>query len=269
MFRKLFVLSLVLLLLFVSFTPAQAISYGTPDGNDHPNVGSMVVRVGSDYNQRCSGTLIDDNVFLTASHCTATLDSYLANHPGSQLLVTFDPVITSSSQYYTGVWHTNPAYFTALGSDDPGDVAVIVLDEVPAGISHASLPTEGLLDELKDEHILNKTLFTAVGYGSVRDTNRTAWQAILDNMERNQAEQSFLSLTGAWITLSMNLATGNGGTCYGDSGGPHFIHLDGVETDIVVAVTVTGDVNCKATDKDYRVDTEAARSFLSKYVTLP
>jgi secreted trypsin-like serine protease len=91
----------------------------------------------------------------------------------------------------------------------------------------------------------------------------------LDNGDRNRADQEFLSLTKAWLTNSMNLATGNGGTCYGDSGGPHFIHLDGVETNIVVSVTVTGDANCKATDKTYRVDTEAARSFLSDYVSLP
>jgi hypothetical protein len=67
----------------------------------------------------------------------------------------------------------------------------------------------------------------------------------------------------------MNLATGNGGTCYGDSGGPHFIHLNGIETDIVALITVTGDAVCKATDKDYRMDTESARTFLSNFVTLP
>ena len=69
--------------------------------------------------------------------------------------------------------------------------------------------------------------------------------------------------------LSMNLSTGNGGTCYGDSGGPHFIHLNGEETDIVVAVTVTGDANCLATDKDYRTDTPQAREFCPQFVTLP
>jgi hypothetical protein len=147
-------------------------------------------------------------------------------------------------------------------------VAVIVLDAAP-GIAHANLPTLGLLDELKKDHLLNDTLFTAVGYGTVRETNHTGWQGILDNLDRNRVDQEFLSLTGAWLTNSMNLATGNGGTCYGDSGGPHFIHLNGVETNIVVSVTVTGDANCKATDKTYRVDTEAARNFLKDYVTLP
>ena len=58
----------------------------------------------------------------------------------------------------------------------------------------------------------------------------------------------------------MNLATGNGGTCYGDSGGPHFLG------DVVVAVTVTGDAPCKATDKSYRVDTSEAHEFLAPYL---
>lgn len=269
MLRKLLIVSTLLVVLIASATPVGAISYGTFDGNAHPNVGSMVVKVGDNYGQWCSGTLITDRVFLTASHCTAPVDAYLARHPGSQMLVTFDPTISPTSTYYTGVWHTNPAYFSAQGADDTGDVAVIVLDQSPAGITPAQLPTEGLLDQLKAQHILNSTLFTAVGYGTVRVTNQKAWQSILDNADRNRVDQEFLSLTNAWITLSMNLATGNGGTCYGDSGGPHFIHLDGAETNIVVAVTVTGDANCKATDKDYRVDTPAARLFLSEFVELP
>ncbi len=269
MYRKLFILSLLLVMLLAITVPAQAISYGTFDGSDHSQVGSMVAKVGDEYFQWCSGTLISDRVFLTASHCTAPVDAFLAANPGAQMLVTFDPTISPTSTYYTGVWHTNPAYYTSRGNDDPGDVAVIVLDQAPAGITPAHLPTAGLLDQLKDDHLLNGTLFTAVGYGTVRDTNHKAWQSILDNVDRNRADQSFLSLTNAWITFSMNLATGNGGTCYGDSGGPHFVHLDGQETDIVVAVTVTGDVNCKATDKDYRVDTQPARAFLSEFVTLP
>ena len=268
MVRKFFVLSILLIMLFIMTVPAQAISYGTFDGTDHPNVGSMVAKVGDNYYQWCSGTLISDRVFLTASHCTAPIDDFLAENPGAEMLVTFDPTIHAGGTFYTGVWHTNPAYFTAHGSDDPGDVAVIVLDQAP-GIAPASLPTEGLLDQLKSQHILNDTLFTAVGYGTVRETNHKAWQSILDNVDRNRAVQSFLSLTDAWITFSMNLATGNGGTCYGDSGGPHFLHQGEVETSTVVAVTVTGDANCKATDKDYRVDTPQARAFLSEFVELP
>lgn len=126
-----------------------------------------------------------------------------------------------------------------------------------------------MLDALKDSHVLNATRFTAVGYGTVRVTNRTGFDAILDNLDRNRVEQGFLSLTKAWMTLSMNLSTGNCGTCYGDSGGPHFIHLDGAETNIVASITVTGDAPCKASDKTYRMDTPMAREFLGQFVDLP
>jgi len=256
-------------LLLLMTLPASAISYGEPDGSDHPFVGSIVVNIpGEGLFQWCSGTLIAANVFLTASHCTAPLDAVVESYPGAQVLVTFDPTISEGGTFYTGEWFTNPDYGGQGGASDTGDVAVIVLDTAP-GITPAQLPTAGMLDELKDSQVLKDTRFTAVGYGSVRESNRTGFQGILDNLDRNRVEQGFHSLTPAWLTLPMTYSTGDGGTCYGDSGGPHFVHLDGVETDIVVAITVTGDAPCKASDKTYRMDTESARSFLAGFVPLP
>ncbi len=37
----------------------------------------------------------------------------------------------------------------------------------------------------------------------------------------------------------------------------------------MTAITVTGDSVCRATDKDYRLDTPSAREFLGSFVTLP
>jgi secreted trypsin-like serine protease len=266
--RRLTAIAVVTVLLLVMALPVFAISYGVPDGNAHPFVGSMVLRIDGDVFQVCSGTLISPTVFLTASHCTVFLDDFLASNPGAELLVTFDPAISAGSTFYTGVWHTNPGYLAGNGASDTGDIAVIVLDQSP-GIPPASLPTAGLLDQLKASHVLKDTRFTAVGYGTIRETKTKGPQSILDNMERRRADQGFLSLTNAWLTLAMNQSTGNGGGCYGDSGGPHFIHLNGVETNIVASITVTGDANCVATDKTYRTDTPGAREFLSHYVILP
>jgi hypothetical protein len=61
----------------------------------------------------------------------------------------------------------------------------------------------------------------------------------------------------------------DGGTCYGDSGGPHFLGAGETETNVVVSLTVTGDAVCKATDKTYRVDTQAARDFLAGFLNPP
>jgi secreted trypsin-like serine protease len=253
--------------------PATAITFGEFDGTAHPFVGSMVVSIPDEgVFQWCSGTLIAPQVFLTASHCTAPVDSFLANNPGSAFYVTFDPVIDTTGltgTLFTGTPHTNPLYGSG-GGNDPHDVAVIVLDQAPP-ITPAELPGVGLLDAMKADHSILTARFTAVGYGTTRESMQKGWQGILDNIERQHADQSFWSLTSAWVNFSM-LPTGanaSGGTCYGDSGGPHFVHQDGVETDIVVAITITGDAQCKALDKDYRVDTAGARDFLGQFVTLP
>jgi secreted trypsin-like serine protease len=61
----------------------------------------------------------------------------------------------------------------------------------------------------------------------------------------------------------------DGGTCSGDSGGPQFLGAGATETPIQVSITITGDVECFATNVDYRIDTPQARAFLSQFVTLP
>jgi hypothetical protein len=73
------------------------------------------------------------------------------------------------------------------------------------------------------------------------------------------------STNPAWLRISMNPSTGNGGTCYGDSGGPNFLGT----TDIVAATTITGDAICRSTNVTYRVDTASAREFLGQFVDLP
>jgi hypothetical protein len=73
----------------------------------------------------------------------------------------------------------------------------------------------------------------------------------------------------SWLRISQNASTGNGGTCYGDSGGPNFLGAGSSETRIVAATTITGDTPCRSTNVDYRLDTASARAFLAQYMTLP
>ena len=63
----------------------------------------------------------------------------------------------------------------------------------------------------------------------------------------------------------MNPSTGDGGTCYGDSGGPNFLG----DSNVVAAIMITGDAVGRATNVDYRLDTPQARAFLGQYVSLP
>jgi hypothetical protein len=80
------------------------------------------------------------------------------------------------------------------------------------------------------------------------------------------AFSSFNSLNPGFMRLSLNVSTGNGGTCFGDSGGPNFFHHNGAR---LVAITITGDAVCRATNVVYRLDIASARSFLAPYVELP
>jgi len=55
---------------------AGAITYGSPDGGAHPEVGALLAPVAySDETwEACSGTLISPTVFLTAAHVVEDLD---------------------------------------------------------------------------------------------------------------------------------------------------------------------------------------------------
>jgi hypothetical protein len=64
----------------------------------------------------------------------------------------------------------------------------------------------------------------------------------------------------------MNPSTGNGGTCAGDSGGPHFLGAGEDETDIVVSVTLHGETYCRATDRTSRVDAPEPLAFIGSFI---
>jgi secreted trypsin-like serine protease len=213
----------------------------------------------------CTGTLIAPTVFLTAGHCTAFLESEGISQVWVTFASSYDEDSTSLSGLIAGTYVTDPnyGYSGPGGHSDPHDLAVVLLNAPVVGITPAQLPTAGLLDQLD----LRSQTFTAVGYGTVREIKTTGPHALFFDAVRRYATQSFLSLQKSWLTLNMNPSTGSGGTCYGDSGGPHF--LGGVTSNLLVSITVTGDAMCRATDTTYRLDTAAAREFLGQYVTLP
>jgi Trypsin len=139
-----------------------------------------------------------------------------------------------------------------------------VLDDAVGGIAPASLPSAGSLSGLDG----NATL-TSVGYGAQSVTNGPGGKTYSYADVRFMATGTLNSLTPAWLRISQNPATGDGGTCYGDSGGPNFLGSGATETNIVAATTITGDTPCRSTNVDYRLDTVSARAFLGQYLTLP
>lgn len=264
-------------LVLVSPARLSAITYGFVDThNSFSNVGAFIVR--SPTTGRifpiCSGTLIAPDVFLTASHCTAFFEHDLAPR-GYTAWVSFDSPIpfgdlTTRRTRLIAVQQvvTNPYYNQA--QSDPGDIAVLIVSSRDTrGITPGVLPAAGLLDQLAAQDGLKDTVYTAVGYGV---QNRVVGGGVpyfqdMNPIPRMYSFSSFDALNNAWLRLSQNPATGDGGTCYGDSGGPNFLMVNGMRT--LVAITVTGDAVCRATNVAYRLDTNSAQSFLAPYVALP
>jgi V8-like Glu-specific endopeptidase len=233
---------------------AGAITNGAPDANAHPFVGALLAPFPySDGTwETRTGTLISPTAFLTAAHCDQGI---------SRVAVTFDSSYNSQTgTTYWGTWHANPNYNFA--QNNPQDVAVVVLDEPVTGIAPARLPTAGSLNGLRGMR------FTSVGYGAQSVTIDKGPVFHYADV-RYVATGRLWAVNKSWLRISMNPALGDGGTCYGDSGGPNFLGAGSGETNIVAATTITGDAMCRATNVDYRMDTPSARAFLGQYVTLP
>jgi V8-like Glu-specific endopeptidase len=248
--------AIVVALALVLAGGAGAITYGVPDGNGHPEVGALLARHAFPDGtwEECSGTLIAPRVFLTAAHCDEGV---------SRVEVTFDSSYDrATGTTYTGTWHADPSFDQAQG--DPHDLAVVVFDKDVKGITPARLPAAGSLSDLAGDQ-----QFTSVGYGAQAVTNGPGGKTFHYADVRYVATGTLNSINPAWLRISQNPSTGNGGTCYGDSGGPNFLGAGSGETNIVAAATITGDTPCRSTNVDYRLDTVSARSFLAQYVPLP
>ena len=260
---------LVLGSLFIS-PRASAITYGFTDSNNtFANTGAFIVQSSStgEIFPICSGTMITSNVFLTASHCTAYFTQELAPE-GYVAYVSLDPSIpfgslTTNSTQLFAVAHvvTNPNF--SQRQNDSGDIGVLILTQNVNGVTAAALPLCGMLDELSAQNGLKSAVFTAVGYGV---QNRVVGGGVpffqdLNPVPRMYAFSSFNSLNRGYIRLSQNPSTGNGGTCFGDSGGPDFFTVNGQQ--VIAAITITGDTVCRSTNVVYRLDIASAQAFLA------
>jgi len=235
---------------------SAAITRGQSDFT-HTGVGAMVATNPSTGEKQavCSGTLIAPDVFLTAGHCVYFTQLYGFGPP---VWVTFDQHVTASSTLIPAEMHAPEGYVTNA-IYDAQDIGVLVLSQPQRDRPLARLPSAGRLDTV----LAHGTPLTVVGYGSA---SIGPGQQFAATNERRSGTVTVNSLVPEFVIVSELGVHGNDGECHGDSGGPMFASIGGVET--LVAIVTAGDGACHAQGFAKRTDTASTRTFLDDYVTL-
>jgi hypothetical protein len=252
--------------------PAGAITWGEPDVDGlYPFVGAFMVELNDGRVLAfCSGTLVHERVFLTAAHCTDYIQDLLDSGVVVDVFVSFSfDVNPDQNPDLLDVEYlvTHPEYNDFIPASNPRDVGALVLTEPADGVSPVALPAEGFLDALKKDKLLRTgpdgARFEVVGYGGVLE-----WPPpqITYEDQRRYAESEYVSLVPAWLHLSQNRLHDNGGTCFGDSGGPGFWRDPDDGTLVLVGITSWGDAQCVASGFDYRVDIPHTLEFIDDVI---
>ena len=271
-------------------TQAFAInSYNASPAPERTEVGAFVALwdntgdgVADRFDWVCSGTMVDDDTYLTAAHCT---DDWPA---GTRFFVSLDQdfqseldatpgtptekaaAMLAAGQVVEGDPHQDPGY--PGNSADAHDIGVLDFADravTPADVwdfTPATLPTAGQLSQIGPRG-LDALDWTVVGYGTEEALRGPGGQTHPGGGVRMKAPLDFDALNKTWVRLAMTAPQGNGGACYGDSGGPNFVSIGGRL--VLAGTTITGDTPCYATNVAYRTDTPTARAFLGRYVDLP
>jgi len=268
---------------------AQAITWGQPDEDDHPQVVNLIfVQNGEGY-YSCTGTLLTPYVVLTAGHCTEAAGqandfTWVRNDSDLDLaFATERPSYSSFLAWLNATWTKgqavpHPNFDDYAEFPNTYDIGVILLDtpiNLPAGASYGQLPTLRQFDFLATSRgPISKRSAAVVGYGlqgripafAADDWVRFQGISSVANLGRGAVlgEQNFQ------FTNNPGKGSGSGGTCSGDSGGPAF-WIDpatGMETNIVMAVnSYSITPQCNGTDYQFRTDIETAQDFVKSYLT--
>jgi secreted trypsin-like serine protease len=229
----------------------EALVGGVTDDGDKAVVLIQAHVPGSPVANLCSGALVSPHVVMTAAHCVdpATVGA------GATFLV-FDGTNFSASSsvlqyhavqatYYDTQFNPDKSVFPIKGHDIGVVVLKAPLATPPLRYNHAPVAKDLVGQSAR-----------LVGYGVTSASDSSAMTA----GTRRQADTKLASVNTVLVTFE----DGVHNICEGDSGGPAFMTVAGVDT--IVGVTSFGDQTCSTTiaGGETRVDTWA--SFVDGYV---
>jgi hypothetical protein len=251
--------------------PSFAITFGQPDGNAHPYVGTILFQRPDGY-YSCTGTMLSPTVMLTAGHCTE--EGGVAN---IRTWVKFTPDIAINSGcsttkclnkflddarngWISGTPTAHPQYddFAGWPKTSTFDVGIVTLSKPVSMSTYGELPSLHFLESIRPA----TNSFTAVGYGlqgEIKPFYSDAWARYAGTVKLVELNSTW---TGGSTTAKYtnNPGTG-GGTCFGDSGGPIFY----ANTNIVVSIVSWGQTPCIGVDFNFRTDIETAQDFIDSF----
>jgi Trypsin len=284
-------------ILLISTTPAGAITYGQPDQNEHPYVGFMLFFDPTEPGWfSCSGTLLDASTFLTAGHCTFGIGTNgnvtAGGSGGNDVWVTFDEHVdltlfpkradypndehglylarsawlNGNAAFIRGTSFPHPDYDNFADFPANHDVGVVELSHSSGITDHGVLAPIGTLDALagtgKDH---NKVIIETAGYG-IQEVKPVSQDLDARFKSTSTVVNLRSALTDGWNVHTSNnpsAANGQGGTCFGDSGGGVFLN----DTNVIVAVVSFGENNnCKGADYSARTDIADSQDFILGFV---
>jgi hypothetical protein len=280
---------LAALALLTSVRIARAVTFGEPDGNNHPNVGAIMCTWPDDLGGGrwpfSSGTLVYKGrdsqgrwigVLLTAGHTTENIETDAANGEQYVVTVNFTPDCDRDYDIHVIGIHTllieRPAGAAAVTGEtawgnfnDWDDVGILVIQvDDPADLPNpAALAPVGFLDQFSKQE-LQETQFLGVGYGSnlLFPPPETYYLS-----ERKVCTPAFLNLRERTILLQVNGPAGNSGVAWGDSGEPLFWTDPETGEELVVAIARTANApNFLSIARHYRVDTKLVHDFIQEVI---
>ena len=261
-----------LLLAAVTLTTAgsaYAITFGQPDGDEHPYVGTLVFMQNGTGYYSCTGTLISPRVMLTAGHCVEE-----GGVKNSVTYVRFTEHARQGRENYPSTldWLNaewiladdvipHPDFDDFADFTNTFDVGLVILPDPVFSNVYGMLPPKGFLDDVKAKKGNLYNWWTAVGYGDQGVINPFEG----DDYSRYQTITRLIELTskytgqGSSAKFTNNPGNDTGGTCFGDSGGPVFYQ----DTPIIGAIVSWGKTPCIGVDYQFRIDTDSALDFIN------